>query len=97
VYVVIFRAKVKNFDADYSKTANRMRELALSEFGCIEFKSVTDGCDEIALSYWPDEQSIRSWKLHPEHLEAQQRGRELWYESYTVQVANIGREYRSVL
>ena len=94
MYVVIFRARIRSFDAEYSAIAARMRELALSEFGCLEFQAVTEGKDEVALSYWPSEESIRAWKAHPEHLLAQRSGRERWYESYTVQVAQIGREYR---
>lgn len=94
MYVVIFRARVRSLDAEYSTVAARMRELALSEFGCLEFQAVTEGKDEVALSYWPSEESIRAWKSHPEHLLAQRSGRERWYESYTVQVAQIGREYR---
>ena len=93
MYVVIFRARIRSFDAEYSAIAARMRELALSEFGCLEFQAVTEGKDEVALSYWPSEESIRAWKAHPEHLLAQRSGRERWYESYTVQVAQITRAY----
>ncbi|HEV2703579.1 MAG TPA: antibiotic biosynthesis monooxygenase [Steroidobacteraceae bacterium] len=93
-YVVIFRARVRAFDAEYSSTAARMRELALSKFGCLDFHAVTEGDHEVALSYWPDEASIRAWRAHPEHLLAQQAGRERWYASYTVQVAAITREYQ---
>jgi heme-degrading monooxygenase HmoA len=95
MFVVIFRAKVKQFDSEYSATAARMRELALTKFGCIEFHAVTEGDHEIALSYWPDEVSIKAWRMYPEHLAAQKLGKERWYESYSVQVAEIGREYRS--
>jgi heme-degrading monooxygenase HmoA len=50
--------------------------------------------NEISLSYWPDEERIRAWKEHPEHLMAQQYGRERWYESYSVQVVKISRDYQ---
>ena len=93
MFVVIFRAKIRTLDEEYSKTAARMRELALKEFGCIEFCAVTEGSEEIALSYWPSAESIKLWKSHPEHLAAQKLGREIWYESYSVQVAEISREY----
>lgn len=93
MYVVIFRATIRSLDAEYSALAARMRELALREFGCIEFQAVTEGRNEVALSYWPSEEAIRRWKAHPEHLLAQQHGRERWYESYSVQVAQISREY----
>jgi heme-degrading monooxygenase HmoA len=94
MFVVIFRAKVRSIDSEYALVAARMRELALGQFGCLEFAAVTEGQDEIALSYWPSEESIRAWKAHSEHVLAQQLGRERWYESYIVQVAEITREYR---
>jgi heme-degrading monooxygenase HmoA len=96
MFVVIFRAKVRNpgIDSEYTQVAARMRELALGQFGCLEFTAVNEGQEEIALSYWPSEEHIRSWKAHSEHVLAQQLGRERWYESYTVQVAEITRQYR---
>jgi heme-degrading monooxygenase HmoA len=97
MFVVIFRAKVRSTDSEYTQVASRMRELALNEFGCLEFAAVTEGADEIALSYWPTEAHIRAWKAHSEHVLAQQLGRERWYESYIVQVAEITREYRVAL
>ena len=92
--VVIFRARIKHLDEDYSAMARRMRELALQEFGCLAFHAVTAGEEEVALSYWPDEASIQAWHQHPEHQEAQRLGRERWYAAYSVQVAQVGREYQ---
>lgn len=94
MYVVIFRARVRTLDDEYSRVAARMRELALNQFGCIEFHAVTEGADEVALSYWPSEEAIRTWKSHPEHVLAQQAGRERWYASYSVEVAQVTRDYR---
>ncbi|MGY8869875.1 MAG: antibiotic biosynthesis monooxygenase family protein [Pseudomonadales bacterium] len=93
MYVVIFRAKTRELDNEYFVVANKMREIAIEQFGCLEFTAVTEGSNEIALSYWPNEESIRAWKSHAEHKVAQQLGRERWYESYIVQVAHISREY----
>ena len=93
MYVVIFRATVRSLDAEYSVAAARMRELALGQFGCIAFHSLTEGINEVSLSYWPSEESIRAWRSHPEHVLAQQAGRERWYKEYSVQVAEISREY----
>ena len=97
MFVVIFRARVRRLDEEYLRVAARMRELATTRFGCLEFHAVTEGQDEVALSYWPDEKSIRAWRNHPEHVLAQQAGRDRWYESYSVQVAQITREYRATL
>ena len=94
MFVVVFRARIRHLDTDYSATASRMRDLALGQFGCLEFQAVTEGDQEIALSYWPDESSIRAWKQHADHLMAQQMGRERWYASYSVEVAEIRRSYK---
>jgi len=92
--VVIFRATINQLDAEYSATAERMRDLALTEFGCLAFHSISEGSEEITLSYWPDDASIRRWRAHPEHLEAQRTGKDRWYESYSVDVAKVERAYR---
>ncbi|MCL2726409.1 MAG: antibiotic biosynthesis monooxygenase [Polyangiaceae bacterium] len=94
MFVVIFRAKVRASDDEYSRVAARLRELALTHFGCIEFSSVSEKGSEIALSYWRDQESIQAWKSQSEHLLAQELGRERWYDSYIVQIASIAREYR---
>ena len=93
MFVVIFRARIRDLDPQYSAVAARMRELAMEQFGCLDFHAVSEGEHEIALSYWPSEEAIQAWKAHPEHILAQQAGRERWYDSYTVQVASVRREY----
>lgn len=95
MYVVVFRAKIRALDDEYSRVADRMRSLALEEFGCLDFLAVTEGRNEVALSYWPSEEAIRAWKAHPEHILAQKAGRERWYESYSVEIAQVTRNYRS--
>ncbi len=93
MYVVIFRATIRGLDEEYSQIAAKMRNLALSRFGCLAFHTVMEGRNEVALSYWPNEEAIRAWKAHPEHILAQRAGRERWYASYSVQVATVTREY----
>jgi len=94
MYVVIFRAQVCALDAQYQQMAARMRELALNEFGCLAFHAVSEGDQEVALSYWPSEQAILAWKSHPEHGLAQAAGRARWYRGYSVEVAEVCRHYQ---
>jgi heme-degrading monooxygenase HmoA len=93
MHIVIFRAKIRELDAEYSRLAQELRDLALSQFGCLQFHSLSEGADEIALSYWPGEEHIRAWKAHADHLLAQRLGREHWYESYSVEIAQVTRQY----
>lgn len=95
MYAVIFRARIKALDAEYEKTAQRMRDLALSEYGCLQFTSACEGGQEIAISYWPDLDTIKKWKQAAEHLVAQQLGRSKWYSCYQVQVVEVLRSYGS--
>ncbi len=94
MFVVVFRAQARELDEAYAELADRLREKALTDFGCCDFISATTGNTEIALSYWHSEEDIRSWKAYADHAMAQGLGRERWYESYSVQVGEIRREYK---
>lgn len=95
MYAVIFRAKVATLDERYAEAAKQLRELALQEYGCLEFVSLLEGDQEIAISYWENQEQIRKWKNDPRHVIAQESGKTLWYESYHVQVTEIVRAYGS--
>jgi heme-degrading monooxygenase HmoA len=95
MYAVIFRAEILELDAEYAAMARRMRDLAIDEYGCVEFVACTEGINEVAVSYWESEEQIREWKQNAEHLVAQDKGRSKWYKSYTVQVVEIVRSYNS--
>lgn len=97
MYAVIFKAKVNELDKAYYEMAARMRELAIGEYGCTEFVSVTEADQEIAISYWDNLNNIHKWKQNAEHLVAQELGKSSWYKSYHVQVVEIIREYKKDL
>jgi len=92
VLAVIFRATVAELDDEYRQAAQRLKALAFERYGCREFVSVTEGNEEIAVSWWDTEQQIREWKNDPEHRAAQKRGREKWYRSWTVEVCEVLRK-----
>jgi heme-degrading monooxygenase HmoA len=95
MYAVIFKAEINELDQSYSETASRMQELAISKYSCTEFTSVTEGGQEISVSYWNSLEDIKAWKQDPEHLSAQQAGRDIWYKSYRVQVVEILHDYNN--
>jgi heme-degrading monooxygenase HmoA len=41
--------------------------------------------------WWRDEESLAEWKNQMRHREAQNTGRQKWYEYYDVEVATILR------
>ena len=93
MFAVIFKAQPAQQNEEYNVTVSKIRELAFEKYGCIDFVAATEGDQEIAISYWDSEESIRQWKNDSEHKLAQQQGRNKWYQSYTVQVVEIKREY----
>jgi len=95
MYAVIFRAEINKIDNEYLSIANTMRELALSEYNCIEFTSSTEGNKEIAISYWKSKQDIKAWKENEKHKKAQEAGKAKYYKSYKVQIVEIQHEYKS--
>lgn len=95
MYAVIFRAEILELDAEYAATAKRMRDLAINEYGCVEFVTCTEGNSEVAISYWERPEQIQQWKQNAEHLVAQEKGRSKWYRAYTVEVVEVVRAYRS--
>ena len=93
MYVVIFTAKIAELDAEYFDVASKLRDRAMNTYGCTEFISTTQGKQEIALSYWPDLDSVKRWKADELHIQAQQKGKSNWYQGYRVEVCEITRRY----
>jgi len=58
MYAVIFRAEINKLDSRYSEMASQMRALAINEYQCEEFVSVTESKYEIAISYWRNLETI---------------------------------------
>lgn len=87
MFLVVFRNRKRaGIDqAAYDAEAGRMEALAAQQPGYLGFKSYTaDDGEVIALSEWADEAAARAWGQVAEHRVAQRRGREAYYEDYTL-------------
>lgn len=93
-FAVIFSAKRRDEDEGYGEMAALMEAQAKTMPGYLGFESArnADGFG-IAVSYWENEENIANWKRQIDHLEAQKRGQEVWYENYDVRVARVERAY----
>ena len=94
--VVIFKTHLRQ-GADsvaYAKISRRMHELVEQIPGFISIKAYTgeDG-EEIDLIRFANEDALAMWKEQPEHREAQRRGREEFYDRYSVQACKVVRDY----
>ena len=90
---VIFTSTRSAGDNGYSRMLRRMESLAAEQHGYLGIESVKDGLVGITVSYWRDESDAAAWKQVAEHLVAQDRGRQVWYDEYRVRVANVTRDY----
>jgi heme-degrading monooxygenase HmoA len=72
--------------------ADRMVKLASKQPGFLGIESARQDVG-ITVSYWSDLESIKQWKAHVEHQEAQKRGREKWYSSFKTRISRVERDY----
>jgi len=93
-YAVIFTSLRTEGERGYGRTADRMVELARAQQGFLGVESArgADGLG-ITVSYWTDEEAIRSWREHAEHKLAQETGKRVWYADYELRVARVERAY----
>ncbi len=92
---VIFVSRLTGADADgYAEAAAAMGALAETQPGYrgIDSTRGEDGMG-ITVSYWADEAAAVSWRQNEEHAAIRERGRDIWYSSYSLHVAAITRSY----
>ena len=93
-YIVSFSSHRTEGDKGYEEMADQMGDLAAQQPGYLGIESARDPDGfGITNSYWADEDSIRNWKRVVDHLAAQKKGRETWYEHYEVRIGRIERAY----
>jgi len=97
VIVVLFGGNDRT-DLDmeaYRQTSARMSQIVASIPGFISYNSYVAGDgEEMVVVRFDSLDALDAWRNHPEHLEAQEKGRSLWSEDYWVQVSSTVREYR---
>lgn len=91
-YAVIFTSLRTQGDKGYEEASARMVELAAAQPGYLGIESARQEVG-ITVSYWRDLESIRQWKAHAEHQQAQRRGHREWYSSFKIRIARVERDY----
>jgi heme-degrading monooxygenase HmoA len=92
--VTVFRSRLMPGVRDeYVALANRMNELAATMPGYVSHKGffAEDG-ERVTVVEFETEEGMRAWRTHPEHIEAQRKGRRIYYSDYSVQVCEVVRE-----
>ncbi len=91
-YAVIFTSLLSEDTDGYQAMAQQMEALAKQQPGYLGFESARDGLG-IAVSYWESLDAIQQWKQNLDHLQAQNLGRERWYQWYKTRICKVEREY----
>src|SRR5262245_22561218 len=92
--VTVFRSRVRvGVDmAALGKLGERMYALAIAMPGFVSYKDFTaaDG-ESVTVVEFASEPELLAWRNHPEHRDAQERGRREFFAEYTIQVCRVGR------
>ena len=91
-YAVIFTSTRTAGDNGYGDMADFMEQLAKKQSGYIGIESAKQEIG-ITVSYWESLNAIHDWKQQADHLLAQKKGISDWYDSYTVRICLVEREY----
>ncbi len=92
--VTIFRSRLMpGLKDDYVALVDRMVELASSMPGYISHKGFfADDGERCTIVEFETEEAQRAWRMHPEHRDAQKMGRDIYYETYSLQICELKRE-----
>lgn len=91
-YAVIFTSTQSENTEGYNDMALQMETLAKSQNGFLGIEGARDSIG-ITVSYWDNLEAIKNWKQQTDHLVAQQKGRQDWYNWYKVRICKVEREY----
>jgi heme-degrading monooxygenase HmoA len=91
-YAVIFTTLRKEGDHGYEEMANKMEALAAKQPGFLGFETARSEIG-ISVSYWETLAAIKQWKDNSDHLIAQKKGKELWYQWYKLRICLVERDY----
>ena len=96
--LVTFKVRVReDVDHDaFGQVSARMMELVtqVPGFHWIEwYGSADDPGTQLALALFESHEAVKAWREHPEHREAQNRGKGEFFERYRIQIADLTRQY----
>lgn len=91
-YAVVFTSIRTEGDFGYRQMSDKMLDLAEKQEGFLGVESARNELG-ITVSYWESLEAIKKWKLHTEHTEAREKGRNMWYKAFKVRICKVEHEY----
>jgi heme-degrading monooxygenase HmoA len=94
--IAVFRSRVRaDAGADYARLATEMEAIARAMPGFISVTdfSAEDG-EKVSIHEWESAADLQAWRNHPDHVQVQARGRQDFYDDYTLYVCDQPRMSR---
>ena len=95
MYAVIFKAEIAFLNSEYYDTAKKLRTLAIDAYGCQHVSSAIENAYEITISYWERIEDFKAFKADSFHEQAQKKGKQEWFTSYSVEIVQLLSSYSS--
>ena len=88
--VTVFRSRLRaDVNPAYRELAEEMEAAARQVRGFVDFKVFTaDDGERVSLITFATAEAHRTWREDPRHREAQRRGRDDFYQEYSIQVTD---------
>jgi heme-degrading monooxygenase HmoA len=92
--IILFRSKLTDqAGEDYQAMNQELEVLVRQNPGFIDAKSYkSEDGERLTVVWWKDEDSLREWRELMRHREAQNTGRQKWYQYYKLEVGSVIRE-----
>ena len=93
--ITIFRSRLrKEHQEEYERWAARIHDLAVKMPGFISIKTFAaeDG-ERVSIVEFESEETMLGWRNQPDHRQAQELGRKLFYSEYHIQICQPIRDY----
>jgi heme-degrading monooxygenase HmoA len=92
-YIIVFKSKLRDgVEADYGTRAEAIYNLATGMPGLISAEDYkAESGERVSIIEWDTMEHLIAWRDHPEHLKAQQEGRDKYYASYSISIAQVQR------
>jgi len=93
--ITIFRSRLRlEHREKYERWEKRIHDLAVNMPGFISIKTFTaDDGERVSIVEFDSEETMLAWRNQPDHKQAQELGRQLFYSEYHIQVCQPIRDY----
>lgn len=93
--ITVFRSRLQpEHVEEYNRWAAKIHDIAVNTPGFISIKTFTaDDGERVSIVEFESEETLLAWRNQPDHLEAQELGRKVFYSEYHIQVCRPIRDY----